>query len=46
MIQLYGYFYTCVSGQRLTGLERLNSSSSPGTMVQVIQILFMFFVVF
>ena len=46
IIQLYGYFYVQVSGQRQTGLERSNSSTSPGTMVHVKHELFMFFAVF
>ena len=32
-MQLYGFFYVHLSGQRRTGLERLNSSMSAGTMV-------------
>ena len=35
IIQLYSYFYVHVSGQRLTGLERQNRSTSPGTMVHM-----------
>ena len=39
IIQLYDYFYVHVSGQRQTGLERLNSFTSPGTI-------YVFFAVF
>ena len=35
-----------VSGQRQTGLEKTNSSTSPGTMVHVLHVLFMVFAVF
>ena len=46
MIQLDGYFYVNVSGQRKTALEKNNSSSSPGTMVHVMHVLFVFYAVF
>ena len=46
IIQLYGYFYVYDSGQQQTGLERKNSSTSPGTMVHVMHMLFMFFAAF
>ena len=42
IIQLNGYFYVHVSGQRQTGLERLNSSTSPKTMMHVMQVLYVF----
>ena len=45
IIQLFGYCYVHVSGQRRTVLERLNSSTSPGTMVLVMHVHFMFFAV-
>ena len=43
IIQLFGYCYVHVSGQRHAGLERLNSYTTPGTMMHVH---FMFFAVF
>ena len=46
IIQLNGYFYIHVSGQRQTGLEKRTSSTSPGTMVHVMHVLFVIFVVF
>ena len=47
IIKLYGYFYVHVFGQRRTGMESLNSSMSPGTMVYVMHVLFyVFFAVF
>ena len=48
IIQLNGYFYMYihVSGQRQTGLEKITSSTSPGTMVHVMHALFVIFVVF
>ena len=42
-IQLNGYFYIHVSGQRQTGLEKRTSSMSPGTMVHVMHMLFVLF---
>ena len=36
MIQHHDFFYVHASGQRKTGLERLDSSTSPGTMVHVL----------
>ena len=46
IIQLDGYFYHHVSGQRQTGLERKISSTSPGTMVHVMHLLFVVFTFF
>ena len=46
MIQLDGYFYVHVNGQRHTGLETKISSASPVTMVNVIQVLFVVFAIF
>ena len=45
-IQLDGYFFNHVSGQLRTGLEQNTSSTSPGTMVHVMHVLFVFFAVF
>ena len=45
-ILLDGYFYIHVSGQLQTGLEKLNSSASPTTMVHVMHMPFVLFVVF
>ena len=45
-VQLDGYFYVLVSGQRHTGLETKSSSKSPGTIVHGIHVLFVFFTVF
>ena len=42
IMQLYSYFYVHVSGQGRTGLERLNSSTSLGTMVHVMHMLLCF----
>ena len=42
IIQLFGYCYVHVSGQRQAGLERYNSYTSPGTMVHVMHVHFMF----
>ena len=44
-IHLDGYFCN-VSGQQRTGLEKHTSSTSPGTMVHVMHVLFVFFAVF
>ena len=44
-MQLDGYFYVHVPGQRQTGLEK-NSSMSPGTMVHEMHVLFVLFAVF
>ena len=46
MIQLYGHFHVHVSGQRCTGLERYISSTSPGTLVHVMHVLFTVFAVY
>ena len=46
IIQLFGHCYVHVSGQRQAGFERLNSNTSPGTMVHVMHVHFMFFAVF
>ena len=46
MIQLDGCFRIHLSGQRQTGLEKNTSSTSPGTMVHVMHVLFVFFAVF
>ena len=46
MIQLDGYFCIHVSGQRQTGLEKNTSSTSPGTMIHVMHVLFVSFKVF
>ena len=46
MKQLDGYFCIHVSaGQRHTGLEKKNSSTSPGTIVHVRHVLCVFFAV-
>ena len=45
MIQLDGYFSIHVSGPRQTDLEKKTSSTSPGTMVHVMHVLFVFFTV-
>ena len=48
-MQLNGYLCNYVSGQRPTDLEKKNSSTSPGTMVHVMHVLFVvlfFFTVF
>ena len=41
-IQLDGYFCNHVSGQRRTGLEKKFSSTSPGTILHVMHVLFVF----
>ena len=46
MVQLYGYFCIHVSGQRQTDLEKISSSTSPGTMVHMLHVLFVVFAVF
>ena len=46
IIQLYGYFYVHVSGHRHNGLEKKNSSTSPGTMMHMMHLHFMFFAFF
>ena len=46
MIQFDGYFCIHLSGQWQTGLEKNTSSTSPGTMVHVMHMLFEFFAVF
>ena len=46
IIQLNGYFCIKVSGQRQTGLGKNTSFTSPGTMVHVMHVLFVFFAVF
>ena len=46
IIQLNGYFCIQVSGQQQTGLGKNTSSTSPGTMVHVMHVLFVFFAVF
>ena len=46
MIQVDGYFCLHLSGQRQTGFERNTGSMSPGTMVHVMHVLFVFFAVF
>ena len=46
MIQLDSYIYVHLSGQRQTGLEENTSSTSLGTMVHVMHVLFVFFAVF
>ena len=46
IIQLFGYCYVHMSGQRQAGLERYNSYTSPGSMVHVMHVHFMFFTVF
>ena len=46
MIQLDGYFSIHLSGQRQTGLKKNNSSPSPGSIVHVLYVLFVFYVVF
>ena len=46
IIQLDGYVYVRVPGQRHTGFESKTSFMSPGTMVHVIHMLFAVFAVF
>ena len=46
IIQLFGYCYVLVSGQRQTDFERYNSYMTPGTMVPVVHVHFMFFAIF
>ena len=46
IIQLDGYFCIHVSGRRQTGVEKKTSSTSAGTMVHVMHVLFMSFAVF
>ena len=46
MIHLDGYFCIQVSGPRQTYLEKNTSSTNPGTMVRVSNVLFGFFAVF
>ena len=43
IIQLIGYCYVHASGQQQAGLERKKSYTSPGTMVHVMYMHFMFF---
>ena len=43
IIQVFGYCYVHVTGQRHAGLERYNSYTSPAPMVHMMHILFMFF---
>ena len=43
MIELDGYICITVSCQRQAGLENNNSFTSPGTIVHVMHLLFMFF---
>ena len=45
MIQLDCYFCIHLSGQPQTGFEENTSSTSPGTMVHVMHVLFVFFAV-
>ena len=45
MIQLDCYFCIHLSGQLQTGFEENTSSTSPGTMVHVMHVLFVFFAV-
>ena len=42
MIQLDGYFSIHLSGQRQTSLEKNTGSKSPGTVVYVMHVLFVF----
>ena len=46
IIQLDGYFYVHVSGQRQSGLGTKPSSTCTGTMVHMIHVLFVVFAVF
>ena len=46
IIQLDGYFCIHVSGRRQTGVEKNTSSTSAGTMVHVMHVLFVSFAVF
>ena len=46
IIQLNGYVCIHLSGQLQTGLEKNTSFTSPGTMVHVMHVLFVFLVVF
>ena len=46
IIQLFGYCYIHDSGQQQACLDRLNSYTSPGTMVHVMHTHFMLFAVF
>ena len=46
IIQLFGYCYVHVSGQRQACLERKTSYTSPGTMVHVMHVHFMFSAIF
>ena len=43
---LDGYYYVHVSGQQHTGLEKNTSSTSLGTMMHMMPVLFVFFAVF
>ena len=43
VIQLDGYFYIHVSGQRQIGVENIGSSTRPGTMVHVLFVVFAVF---
>ena len=43
ILQLNGYFYIHVSGRQQTGLRKRTSSTSPGTMVHVLFVLFAVF---
>ena len=45
MIQLDGYFCIHLSGRRQNSMEKNTSSVSPGTMVHVNHVLFVFFAV-
>ena len=46
VIQLDDFFCIHVSGQRQTGFEKNSSFTSPGTIVHVMHVLFVFFAVF
>ena len=46
IIQLFGYCYVRVSGQRQAGLERKKSYTTPGTILHVMHVHFIFFAVF
>ena len=46
IIQLFGYCYVHVSGQRQADLERSNSYTTPGTMAPVMHVHLMLFAVF
>ena len=46
IIQFDSYFYVRITIQRQTGLRNKNRSTSPGTMVHVVFMLFVFLAVF